>query len=564
MKRRNFIQNAVGFTAASLGSRALAQQDRLGDRELTADVAVIGASLGGCAAALTLLRKGYRVILTEETDWVGGQLTSQGVPPDEHRWIETHGSTKSYRDLRTAIRDHYRRFHPLTAAAKADSKLNPGRGSVSRLCHEPRVALAVLEQWLTPYQAAGKLTFMPKHRPVDAEVEGDRVISVTVKSLTTGNERVIQAPFFVDASELGDLLPLTKTEYVCGAEGKQATGEWHMPDEPDPSNQQAFTMCFAISHHPGEDHVIDQPANYGFWRDHVPRLTPPWPGKLLDWTYTHPRSGEPRKLGFNPVGDRHDGVVNLWTYRRIAAVESFRPGTYQSDISLVNWPQNDFMLGPIVDVPEEAIRHRVAQAKELSLSLLYWMQTDAPRLDGGTGYPGMRLRPDVMGTDDGLAKYPYVRESRRLVAETMILEAHCGREQRAALLGIKPEDVAAERYEDSVGVGSYPIDLHPSCAGDNYIDFETAPFEVPLGALLPHRVENLIAACKNIGSTHVTNGCYRLHPVEWGIGEAAGQVLAEALRDRTNPKAIRRDKKRLEAFQDRILREGVEIRWPNA
>ena len=43
--------------------------------------------------------------------------------------------------------------------------------------------------------------------------------------------------------------------------------------------------------------------------------------------------------------------------------------------------------------------------------MLYWMQTEAPRPDGGTGFPGLRLRPDVMGTADGLAQAPYHRES---------------------------------------------------------------------------------------------------------------------------------------------------------
>ncbi|MDQ3660753.1 MAG: FAD-dependent oxidoreductase, partial [Actinomycetota bacterium] len=57
-------------------------------RELEADVLVIGGGAGGVSAALTAARLGRRVILTEETDWIGGQLTAQGVPPDEHPWIE--------------------------------------------------------------------------------------------------------------------------------------------------------------------------------------------------------------------------------------------------------------------------------------------------------------------------------------------------------------------------------------------------------------------------------------------------------------------------------------------
>ena len=127
----------------------------------------------------------------------------------------------------------------------------------------------------------------------------------------------------------------------------------------------------------------------------------------------------------------------------------------------------------------------------------------------------------------------------------------------------RPRDaVTATAFPDSVGVGAYRIDLHPSSTGDNYIDLSSLPFQIPLGALLPRRVENLIPACKNIGVTHITNGCYRLHPVEWNIGEAAGCLVAEALRIQEPPRQIRRDARRLAEFQHLLRRQGFELEWP--
>jgi hypothetical protein len=113
-----------------------------------------------------------------------------------------------------------------------------------------------------------------------------------------------------------------------------------------------------------------------------------------------------------------------------------------------------------------------------------------------------------------------------------------------------------------VGVGSYRIDLHPSTGGDNYIDVGSLPFQIPLGALIPRRVENLLAASKNIGTTHITNGCYRLHPVEWNIGESAGLAAAHAIATRTTPRQIRNSGKLLKEFQSVIQAQGVEIAWP--
>ncbi len=565
MRRRQFLTRVPLSVAGGIGLASridFLRSEGGSDREYDADVAVIGGGLGGCSAALAALERGLRVILTDPTDWIGGQLTSQGVPPDEHRWIETHGANASYRELRQQIREYYRRHYPLTPKALEDPFLNPGRGSVSRLCHEPRVALAVLLERMMPYLGSGRLTLLLNTHPRDAVVDDDRVEAVKVLRQDSGREVWLKAGFFVDATELGDLLPLTKTEYVVGNEGRPTTGELHAPEKKDPGNQQAFTCCFAMDHHPGENHTIDRPADYRQWRDYTPALNPPWPGRLLDFTYTHPRSGDPKKLGFNPYSGPHGGVVNLWTYRRIAAVDQFASGHYASDICLVNWPQNDYLEGPLVGVSDEIQAAHVARAKSLSLSLLYWLQTEAPRHDGGTGYPGLRLRSDIMGTEDGLAKYPYVRESRRIQALYTITEADCGKEQRQRETGLSSNKVRAKRYEDSVGLGSYPIDLHPSTSGDNYIDFESLPFEIPLGALIPQRVKNLLAANKNIGTTHVTNGCYRLHPVEWGIGEAVGSLVVYCQERGVLPHQVHSDAQHLADFQNTLVQRGVEIRWP--
>jgi hypothetical protein len=112
-------------------------------------------------------------------------------------------------------------------------------------------------------------------------------------------------------------------------------------------------------------------------------------------------------------------------------------------------------------------------------------------------------------------------------------------------------------------VGSYRIDLHPTTGGDNYIDVGSLPFQIPLGSLIPKRVENLLPACKNLGVTHITNGCYRLHPVEWNIGESAGCLAAHAIQTKATPRQIRNSASLLKQFQAKIQSQGVEIAWPN-
>lgn len=573
MKRRNFIElltvsgglmatapvlSFAGDTSSEVRKSSLAD----GTEELTADVVIAGGGLGGFAAAMASLRNNQSVILTEETDWIGGQITQQGVPPDEHMWIEKYGGTQLYRDFRNAVRQYYVQNYPLTEEARNNPLLNPGNGSVSKLCHEPRVALAVMNNMLAPYLSSRKLVLLLEHKITAAGHTGNKVNSLTAKELRSGSTKVLKAPYFVDATELGDLLPLTGTEFVTGTESKSQTGELHAPAIANPKNNQAFTTCFAMDYVPGEDHTIDKPKDYDFWKNLVPDLNPPWSGKLLGLHYSDPRTLNPKNLGFDPSGKPTGDMLNLWNYRKLIDRHNFKPGTYAGDITIVNWPQNDYMLGDLIGASEEEFKKHVDASKQLSLSLLYWLQTEAPRPDGGKGWPGLRLRKDIMGTEDGLAKYPYIREARRIKAVFTVKEEHVGKENRAMVAKANEDKNKAAYFYDSVGTGYYHIDLHPSSDKVNYVDFPSLPFQIPLGSLLPIRMENILPANKNIGTTHITNGCYRLHPVEWNIGESVGLLVAFAKSKNVVPREVRKQKNLLVEFQDFVKSQGIDIEWP--
>lgn len=526
------------------------------------DILIVGGGVGGFAAALAATAMGYRVILTEETRWIGGQLTSQAVPPDEHPWIEQFGCTRRYRRYRELVRQYYRNHYPLTPTARADPDFNPGQGYVSRLCHEPRIGLAVLEQMMSYAISAHLLEIRLRCKPIAAASDGDHVQAVTVHSLDTDVTETISADYILDATELGELLPLAGVEYVTGAEAQAETGEPHAVSGPaQPGNVQSFTWCFAMGYDPqvtdGHQYLIDRPAQYEHWRDYWPQLTPAWPAKLLSFNQVHPITLQPfpRVLFAHETNDPHNA---LWLYRRLICNDHYagQPGGLNKihEATLVNWPMNDYWEGNLIDTPEQEARRALEESRQLSLSLMYWLQTEAPRPDGGVGYPGLYLRPDISGTDDGLAMYPYIRESRRIRAIFTVLEQHVGTEARGGR--------EAVYFGDSVGVGSYRIDLHPSTGHINYIDISSLPFQIPLGALIPVRVENLLPACKNLGVTHITNGCYRLHPVEWNIGEAAGILAAYCLQRRVLPRQVRANAAYLEDFQRLLAAHGIELEWP--
>ena len=531
--------------------------------DLSTEVLIVGGGLGGVAAALAALRGGRRVILTETYEWLGGQLTSQAVPMDEHTWVEQFGVTGSYRELRDGIRNYYRDHYPLTDQARAQPALNPGAGLVSRLCAEPRVAVSVIDSLLAPYLASQALTVLKPLVPVSAEVDGTRVMSVTLTNPATDARIRVSADYILDATELGDLLPLTGAEYVSGTESRAETGEPSAPEVGDPDNVQAFSWCFVVDHLDGEDHTIERPADYEYWRTYQPEF---WGAPLLSLTAPHPRTLEIVSRSFTPTIDddpfaqladqrSRGGDDELWIFRRILARKNLVDGFLPSDIVLVNWPMIDYLDGSIIDVDAATVATHLEASRQLSLSMFYWLQTEAPRPDGGAGWPGLRLRGDVTGTADGLAQAPYIRESRRIKAEYTVVEADLS-------IAVRGHGNPAT-FPDSVGVGMYRIDLHPSTGGDNYIDVASAPFEIPLGALIPVRLDNLLPAGKNVGTTHITNGAFRLHPVEWNIGEVAGWLAVFCLDRAVDPRAVRHDPRHLEDFQSLLTRHGVELHWPD-
>ena len=302
-------------------------------RELKTDVLIIGGSFGGVAAALAAARMGSNVILTEETAWIGGQATTQGVPLDEHPWMEKFGRNQSYADFRTGVRAYYRRHYPLTPAARADRYLNPGAGWVSKLCFEPRVGLAVLHEMLAPHLSAGRIVILTRHRPLAVEMAGDHARAVTVHDELAGMRRTLSAPYILDATETGELLELGRIEHVVGAESQAETGEPNaLEGRADPLDQMGFTHVAALDYRPGEEHVIARPKDYDRLQPRFRREDP----------FGMTRAAVPDLFGVTRDyygGPIHPGAyaISPWTFRRLFCRSNFVPGAFASDITSVIW-----------------------------------------------------------------------------------------------------------------------------------------------------------------------------------------------------------------------------------
>lgn len=511
-------------------------------RVVTCDMLVAGAGAGGFAAALRASERGHSVCLTEETDWIGGQTTAGGVSAlDEHKFIEFSGATRNYYQMRQRIRDHYRRTYKLSPAAALLENFNPGSCYVSALCFEPKAAVAVLEAMLQPHR--GRVQLLLRTQIFRLTVVDGKITDALAYRFDQKEVIRIQPRFVLDATELGELLPLAHVPYVVGSEARGETGEPHAAMAANPECVQSFTYPFAIDVKTGENHRIAKPQQYEKFRDAQPFSLKINYAQDFGWRGTF----QYKMFGDDPAIPNNMSPGPFFSWRRLLAKQNFVGANAPEDLALMNWPRQDYHDESLLDRTPLDTARILQQAKRVALAFLHWLQTDLPRDDGkGNGYPELRLRKEVMGTEDGLAKYPYIRESRRILAKS-------GRVVEQDIVAEYQSGVRAKWLDDSVGTGFYMVDIHPCGANERGRMMMPRPFQIPMGAMVPQKVTNLLAAGKNIGVTHLTNGAFRLHPVEWNVGEAAATMASLAMQKGALPGAAE--------VQKELARAGVPLVW---
>ena len=509
------------------------------EEEHTCDVVVIGGGLGGASAALTAATSGLSVCLTEPTLWLGGQLTSEGVSAlDENPWIETTGATATYTELRLRIIDFYRtRYGKPSVTSVSNDRFNPGDCWVSALCFQPSAGLVALQSMLQPVIANGKLHIWLHTVPIGVQRDGRSIQSVQAYDFSSRRWLRLKGRYFIDATEWGDLIQLSGLPYRVGAEARSETGEPNAPLVADPDAIQSFTYPFMLlkTNHAAGSAIA--PAYYQALHHRYTLRVDYGQGKYLTYGMFLKDPGTPG---------------SFWTYRRSVDAAQFRPGAFSGDLSMINWDSNDYCDSRLLSTDPLAQASALQQGKRVSLGFVWWLQHDVKRDDGsGYGYPQLGLEKKSMGSADGLAQQPYIRESRRIVALRTIVEQD---------LAVQFQPGARARlYPDSVGIGQYPIDIH-SCGRRDFTS-ASKPYEIPLSALIPKDSDNLLAASKNIGTTHITNGAYRLHPTEWAIGEAAAAVVVWSIDHHTTPKQVDANSEQLQGLQRWLVQHGQPIFW---
>ena len=655
------VAAALPLSLISLSRQVSAQTPRQLSREINETVAceilIVGGGLAGTATAYESLLAGRTVCMTELTDWVGGQISSQGTSAldEAKKQRSLLFYAEGYKELRRRIENFY-------------GELNPGGCWVSVSCFLPRDAHTILSDMLddAARKGRGELKWFPSTVVKDIELSADGKLiesaiaiqhspapgapplnteplsqtildSYSYEDSDRFTKKIIQFTpaedkdgpanwYVVEATETGEVIALAGVPYQLGLDPRSYVNPSSPTETANPYCTQGFTYTFGM-----ERTADPQPQpEPDYYQQYAPYFS-----------YERPR-------------DNNDYFDYVFTYRRIAAPDP-RPEGNQfgvtkvapGDISMQNWTWgNDYRPGNAEDnliftaeqlaatgqlqpggwlggLRIDALR----KAEENAYSYYHWLTT---------GDTDSQLGPDVktpnsnhrfisgfdapMGTAHGLSKHPYMREGRRIVGRSgysypsgfMVNEIDISRADYRdeyyqntlgpkrylwlwqALAGLETTAVMADKvsasditrrtrstiYPDSVGIAQYAIDFHPCMTlsppeTPGNTEFENIrkahgqayPGQIPLRAMIPQNIDNLLIAGKTIATSNIAAAAYRVHSFEWSVGAAAGTTVDFAFQNGVLPHELvdnlPSQEPLLEQLQRQLNENGNPTAFPN-
>ena len=547
------------------------------------DLLVVGGGESAVAAAVQAARLGVaKVTLVNDIDWLGGQFSAEGVGAVDE-WTTVGGRRTEFPrsgiflEVVRAIGETNRRKY---------GTAQPGNCFCARLTIEPAEAARIFEELAAPLVSAGRLRIERGWEPARVDLTGGRVTGV---GFTKGAARLdVRARMTIDASDWGDVIRLSGAKWSAGPDAKARFGEPSAPVEITDANfreMNPITYCAVLRGIP-EERTIPEPEGFDARR---------YFGVSRETKKEFDAAGWPKGVLFMNVpvfaDTRHEAgpyapPVNVYTHRRL--VDAAHNGwPHEREKLFLNWPPQDY---PLDRWPQRVTDSLEAMGRGLSknnIAMLTPAQRrvifdDAKRHTLGMLHHLQRIEPrfrrmeltDEFGTPDRLPPKPYVRESLRLEALTMLREQD--------LRTTRPEPRWAKAMPpDAVFGFQFNIDFHPTrrqFLGDDpsapWATIHTATRNwsthtdramFPLRGLVPVERDGLLGAGRNIGVSSVVQSALRLHGQMMHCGQASATVAWICLRDELQPRAVAKDARRVREIQHTLAR-GTKgpglLLWP--
>ena len=431
------------------------------------DVLVIGGTTGGISAGIQSARMDVPTIIVEETPWLGGMITAQGVSATDGNHNLHSGI---WNEFRNKLQTHY------------GSEAALATGWVSNTQFEPHVGDSIFKAMAA---AEKELKIIYGYYLKDVLKDGNKLTGAVFEN--DNNESfTVYSKIVVDATDLGDVLPLAGALYDVGMESRLETGEQCAPVKANNIVQDLTWVAVLKDFGVGADKTIAKPVGYN------PEM---FKGSCA--------------MTVDSILIDCDKMVN---YARLP-----------NNKYLINWPRkgNDIYLN-VVEKDREQRVLELNKAKERTLEFVYYIQSEL-------GYKNLGLADDEFPTSDLLALAPYHREGRRQRGIQRLTINHI-----LYRYGTEP------LYRSGISVGDYPVDHHHSSNPEApKIVFPAVPsFNIPIGCLIPEAIDGLVVADKAISVSNVINGATRLQPCVLLTGQAAGVIAALSITENTNPRDL--------------------------
>jgi hypothetical protein len=497
--------------------------------EMQYDIVIVGGSLGGAAAAWSAAQQGASVCLIEATGRLGSRFDPQDlIQVQEDPDSDMEGSSLSYRVFRDAVKSYYNNADRLFAEAVAQRR-NPA----SRDCPDCARESPVEHQILSQFLAAHPNVHIRLHTRVShVETHGDAIVSLTAVD-PIGSTRCLAA-YFLDATDLDDPLSVCDHEGIDRIPAAECIGD--MWESPAPHDTQRPAMQMDVRSAAPESRPDQESRSPAMWADWDPL------NQELEYMTSVGRTMVEPTCDSWSAGSDHgetDGVDAIWPTD---------PDDRHS--SRFRYPATTVPTGEPVRLP--TLRSRTRQA---SRKRLHQRETEHPT-GNDVAYSNdteTKRRADLFPSPDGASNPPFLRQARRTRARRTAAPS----QDEAGASGMR-----ADHCGDACGIGWHAdIDTY-SRNGRLPKRFSHAqPFQIPLSALVPVRLKNLLPACKNLGAIHLTDRTLRLRSNQWNIGEAAGALASYCIAGHLAPTAVASVPDVRKDFQHLLLALGIPLFW---
>lgn len=564
------------------------------------EVAVVGGSLGGVAAASHAMKTGAKTCLIELSPWMGGQISSQGVSAvDESRnMLQRNNFSPSWQSFKDFILQQPVKLPAWTGITAPLTVAQINSCWVGRLCFPPQVGAVAAQEWLkqaAQFSTSSKWSTFTAFKGAEFDPSGRFITAIYAVRrspresgyVPQGRPSVELATWYaweddatfrktpirlqpppgkrmlvIDATDTGEVVGWAKVPLRVGSESKETTGEVHAAAFDNPECTQAFTFPFAM----------------GIRADGGQSI------KTLEYVQSFYAREEHMRVYTLENTPMFRGQ-SFFNYRRMISLtgsDPFYGSPVPNDITLVNWTQgNDWnwMNPPLILTPEKLMQtgqyqnwgggvsmRAMRHAENHALMFARWLLERPPE-------PGLPLAylagiDSPMGTVSGLSMLPYIREGRRILGRPAY-----GQSEFMLRESDLREDMEGRNLTPTViGVTHYDIDIH-GCRYRNWEqtgeavkasvkEYYIRPVQIPLESLIPQGVDNLLVGGKAIAATHIATALTRIHHGEWTIGSAAGVTagwLANQQPDLQPADIVPQGK--MPQLQQYLIEQGLRLEW---